>query len=146
MGGAHFCAGLVDGEPPFDAGACCISLSFPGKDFGLEALTSADSAVEALAAEHADFDLNRKLKRAQILLAADVGATDEDIAIGVGVGGSTVYRTKRRFVRAFPACEARRVLDRLEFHYVPKHAKLAQHGRVCCSDDSTVRRGMTASF
>ena len=23
---------------------------------------------------------------------------------------------------AFPACEARRVLDRLEFHYVPKHA------------------------
>ena len=40
----------------------------------------------------------RKLKRAQILLAADAGATDEDIAIGVGVGGSTVYRTKRRFV------------------------------------------------
>ncbi len=23
---------------------------------------------------------------------------------------------------AFPACEARRVLRRLEFHYVPKHA------------------------
>jgi transposase len=40
----------------------------------------------------------RKLKRAQILLAADAGATDEDIAISVGVGGSTVYRTKRRFV------------------------------------------------
>src|SRR6202051_5424136 len=36
----------------------------------------------------------RKLKRAQILLAADAGASDEDIAIG----GSTVYRTKRRFV------------------------------------------------
>ncbi len=40
----------------------------------------------------------RKLKRAQILLAADAGASDEDIAIGVVVGGSTVYRTKRRFV------------------------------------------------
>src|ERR1700726_3894662 len=40
----------------------------------------------------------RKLKRAQILLAADAGAGDEDIAINVAVGGSTVYRTKRRFV------------------------------------------------
>jgi transposase len=40
----------------------------------------------------------RKLKRAQILLAADAGACDEDIVRSVGVGGSTVYRTKRRFV------------------------------------------------
>ena len=40
----------------------------------------------------------RKLKRAQILLAADAGASDEEIATSVGVGGSTVYRTKRRFV------------------------------------------------
>src|SRR6202023_578573 len=40
----------------------------------------------------------RKLKRAQILLAADAGAGDEDIAISVTVGGSTVYRAKRRFV------------------------------------------------
>src|SRR5476651_1234090 len=40
----------------------------------------------------------RKLKRAQILLAADAGASDEDIATSVGVGCSTVYRTKRRFV------------------------------------------------
>jgi hypothetical protein len=40
----------------------------------------------------------RKLKRAQILLAADAGVGDEIIAAGVGVGGSTVYRTKRRFV------------------------------------------------
>ena len=40
----------------------------------------------------------RKLKRAQILLAADTGVSDEDIAASVGVGGSTVYRTKRRFV------------------------------------------------
>ena len=40
----------------------------------------------------------RKLKRAQILLAADAGSSDEEIARAVRVGGSTVYRTKRRFV------------------------------------------------
>src|SRR6185312_6650468 len=40
----------------------------------------------------------RKLKRAQILLAADAGTADEEIAATVGVGGSTVYRTRRRFV------------------------------------------------
>ena len=40
----------------------------------------------------------RKLKRAQILLAADAGVNDEAIASSVSVGGSTVYRTKRRFV------------------------------------------------
>lgn len=40
----------------------------------------------------------RKLKRAQILLAADAGCSDEEIARTVAVGGSTVYRTKRRFV------------------------------------------------
>jgi transposase len=40
----------------------------------------------------------RKLKRAQILLAADGGASDEEIVRNIGVGGSTVYRTKRRFV------------------------------------------------
>jgi transposase len=40
----------------------------------------------------------RKLKRAQILLAADAGVSDEAIATSVSVGGSTVYRTKRRFV------------------------------------------------
>jgi len=40
----------------------------------------------------------RKLKRAQILLAADAGTGEETIAASVGVGGSTVYRTKRRFV------------------------------------------------
>jgi transposase len=32
------------------------------------------------------------------LPAADAGASDEEIARSVGVGGSTVYRTKRRFV------------------------------------------------
>jgi len=34
----------------------------------------------------------RRLKRAQILLAADSGSTDEEIARNVAVGTSTVYR------------------------------------------------------
>jgi transposase len=40
----------------------------------------------------------RRIKRAQILLAADAQTTDEMIARAVGVGTSTVYRTKQRFV------------------------------------------------
>src|SRR5215210_827390 len=40
----------------------------------------------------------RTLKRAQILLAVDAGMPDETMAQSLGVGGSTVYRTKRRFV------------------------------------------------
>jgi transposase len=40
----------------------------------------------------------RKLKRAQILLAADGDASDAAIAACIGVGESTVYRAKRRFV------------------------------------------------
>jgi transposase len=40
----------------------------------------------------------RKLKRAQILLAADGGVSDAAIASCLGVGESTIYRTKRRFV------------------------------------------------
>jgi transposase len=40
----------------------------------------------------------RKIKRAQVLLAADQGSTDEAIASNVAVGTSTVYRTKLQFV------------------------------------------------
>lgn len=40
----------------------------------------------------------RKIKRALILLAADNGMSDADIAASVGVGTSTVYRVKRAFV------------------------------------------------
>ena len=40
----------------------------------------------------------RKVKRAQILLAADAGCRDEAIARNVAVGTSTVYRVKQRFV------------------------------------------------
>ncbi len=40
----------------------------------------------------------RRVKRAQVLLAADAGRADEEIAAAVRVGTSTVYRTKRHFV------------------------------------------------
>jgi transposase len=40
----------------------------------------------------------RRVKRAQILLAAANRSSDERIAENVSVGTSTVYRTKRRFV------------------------------------------------
>jgi transposase len=40
----------------------------------------------------------RRVKRAQILLGADAGQSDEIIALSVGVGTATVFRTKRRFV------------------------------------------------
>ena len=39
-----------------------------------------------------------KIKRAQILLYADSGLGDDNVAAAVAVGGSTVYRTKRPFV------------------------------------------------
>ena len=44
--------------------------------------------------------LRDNLKRALILLAAHAGVGDEAIAACVGVDGSTLYRPKRRFVRA----------------------------------------------
>jgi len=40
----------------------------------------------------------RKVKRAAILSAADGGTSDEAMATGISVGGSRVYRIKRRFV------------------------------------------------
>jgi len=40
----------------------------------------------------------RKLKRAQILLAADAGQSDEAIAASLSTGTATVFRTKRGFV------------------------------------------------
>jgi transposase len=58
----------------------------------------------------------RRVKRAQILLAAHAGQKDEAIANSVGVGKSTVSRTKRRFVEGnlqlALAEEPRRGVDR----------------------------------
>jgi transposase len=40
----------------------------------------------------------RRVKRAQVLLAADQGSADDEIARNVAVSTSTIYRTKQRFV------------------------------------------------
>ena len=40
----------------------------------------------------------RRLKRAQILLAAADGVSDQEIERTIGASGSTIYRTKRRLV------------------------------------------------
>ena len=42
----------------------------------------------------------RKLTRARILLQADAGLTDEEIATALDVGSATVERTRQRFVEA----------------------------------------------
>jgi transposase len=40
----------------------------------------------------------RRLKRAQILLTAAAGVSDQEIERTIGASGSTIYRTKRRLV------------------------------------------------
>jgi hypothetical protein len=55
---AHFGAGFVGREHPFDAGAGGISLTLPSGDFTAEPFCVVDSAIEALAAQHADLDLD----------------------------------------------------------------------------------------
>ena len=62
----------------------------------------------------------RRLKRAQILLAADAREPDVAIAANVCVGLST--HCPGALYEAFPAPEAHRILQNLEFHYTPKHA------------------------
>jgi len=42
----------------------------------------------------------RKLTRARLLLQADEGLTDEEIATALGIGIATVERTRQRFVAA----------------------------------------------
>lgn len=59
---------------------------------------SMEERAELLAMARAGKGAVRRIKRAQILLAADLGSTDEAIARNVAVGTSTVYRTKLRFV------------------------------------------------
>src|ERR1039457_3137437 len=58
VGAAHFGAGFLSCEHPFDASARGIALSFPGSDLGYEFLLGGDAPVEALTAQHADLDLD----------------------------------------------------------------------------------------
>ena len=74
------------------------SLKEAGMNVRYRVELSQDERIELKALLSGGKHAARKLKRAQILLAADAGGGDEEIARSVGVGGSTVYRTKRRFV------------------------------------------------
>jgi len=84
----------------------------------------------------------RKIKRARILLAADEGLGEAEIATRVGVGGSTVYRTRRRFVEGNleaalnekPRPGALRKLDGKE------EALLVASGRPSSSEPATAPR------
>jgi transposase len=60
---------------------------------------SAEERVDLLEMVQGGKVAARRMKRAQILLAADLRSTDEEIARNVSVGTSTVYRTKQRFVQ-----------------------------------------------
>jgi hypothetical protein len=55
---AHFGAGFVGCEHPFDAGTGGIALSLPCGDFAAEPFWVIDSAIQALAAQDADLDLD----------------------------------------------------------------------------------------
>jgi transposase len=84
----------------------------------------------------------RRLKRAQILLAADRGSTDEVIAANVAVGTSTVYRTKRRFVEdGFEAALNEEPRPGAERKLAPKEEALLI--AVACSDPPAGRARWT---
>ena len=69
----------------------------------------------------------RRVKRAQILLAADQGSTDEAIATNVVVGTSTVYRTKQRFVEE----GLERALNELPRSGAPRKLDIEDEAMLC---------------
>lgn len=69
----------------------------------------------------------RKVKRAQILMAADQGSTDEAIASHVAVGSSTVYRTKQRFVEE----GLERALSELPRSGAPRKLDVGEEAMLC---------------
>ena len=58
LGSGHLGPGLVCCEHPFDAGAAVVALLLPCRDFGSGLVVVCHSAIEALAAQDADFDLD----------------------------------------------------------------------------------------
>ena len=107
----------------------------------------------------------RKIRRARILLLADEGRIDKEIASLLGSAVTTLERVRKRFVeegleaalyKAFEPEEARRVLRRLEFHHTPKHAswlnqveiELSALSRQCLRrripDESTLKKESAA--
>jgi hypothetical protein len=58
IGAAEFFAGVLGGEFPLHPNACLIALALPGVDFGDQRFAFTDTAGEALAPQHADFDFH----------------------------------------------------------------------------------------
>src|ERR1700692_3572691 len=89
----------------------------------------------------------RKIKRAQILLAADAGTSDDVIASSLSVGGPTVYRNKLRFVlgnlELAPSEEARPGASRkLSGSRSAKSARHPQDANAAIyTDDELILRG-----
>jgi transposase len=79
----------------------------------------------------------RRLKRAQILLAADRGSTDQAIAENVAVGTSTVYRTKQRFVEE----DLERALSELPRPGAPRKLDVVDEAKLCALACSTPPAG-----
>src|ERR1700752_1350964 len=95
LGVKVFAEGLT---PAIRFSCSCVPLREAGMNVRYRVELSQVERAELKALLSGGKHASRKLKRAQILLAADAGAGDEEIARSVGVGGSTVYRIKRRFV------------------------------------------------
>lgn len=79
----------------------------------------------------------RRAKRAQILLAADQGSTDEAISKNVAVGTSTVYRTKQRFVEE----GLERALSELPREGAPRKLDVEDEAMLCAVACSTPPSG-----
>src|SRR5271157_5325744 len=99
IGTRHFGSGLVGGEHPVDSSAALVSLRLPDVDLGNEPVAAFDAAIETLAFEHADLDLNH-VEPAGVLRcvvelkpserAARFGRWECGVESGSGVGGEVV--------------------------------------------------------
>jgi transposase len=88
-----------------------------------------------------------KRQRASILLKADEGLTDEDIAEELGVGLATVERVRRRCVeRGLEACLERKPSDRPSRPRKFDGASEAQLVRIACSTAPEGRARWTISL
>src|SRR5271166_2125281 len=92
-------SGVVGGEQPVDSSAALVSLRLPDVDLGNQPVGAFDSAIETLAFEHADLDLNH-VEPAGMLgrvveveppeHAARLGRREGGVESGGGVGGEVV--------------------------------------------------------
>jgi len=130
-------AGERNGEQPPAAGAACRE-AVMAKKYVVHLTEEERAALQGLGRKGTI--AARKLLRAQILLQAESGATDEEIAAVLQVGASTVQRTRRRCVEEGvdlalterPRPGARRLLSgKQEAHLVALACSDPPQGHVC---------------